>query len=444
MDYKEEYRRKLISAEEAAKMVKSNTWIDYGAILSFPSLIDEELSKRAGLLEKVKVRSCFSLKEPEILKADGEGKHFIYNDWHFSDFTRRYHDAGCCSYIPYNLGEGPKLYRNLLAHRPDIAFMEVTPMNKQGFFNFGTIEKNKAICDMAETVVVEVNQSMPWVLGGYDECIHISQVDHIVENSKFGIYELPPSEPTAADRLIAECVAELVEDESTIQIGIGGLPNEVGRLLIERGVKDIGIHTEMFTESMMEMFEAGVITNRKKNLNPDKAVCTFIAGSRKLYDFVDHNTMIAGFPVDYTNDPRIITQNWKQVCINSAIQSDLQGQVSSESYSYRNISGTGGQLDFTRGTYASRGGKAIICFPSTHKDKNGKVSSRIVVSFLPGTIVTVPRTDVSYVATEFGVVNLKGKTVWERAKALISIAHPDFRDGLEEQARRLNIIPKGV
>ena len=204
MDYRDEYRRKLISAEEAARLVKSDMWIDYGALLSFPSLIDEELAKCAGNLEKVKVRSCFSLKEPEILKMDTAGEHFIYNEWHFSDFTRRYHDAGCCSYIPYNLGEGPELYRSLLAHRPDIAFMEVTPMNKQGFFDFGSVEKNKAICDMAKTVAVEVNQSMPWLLGGYDECIYISQVDHIVENNKNGIYEVPPSEPTKEERLIAD------------------------------------------------------------------------------------------------------------------------------------------------------------------------------------------------------------------------------------------------
>lgn len=444
MDYEEEYRRKLISAEEAARLVKSNMWVDYGSMLSFPSLIDDELAKRATELESVKIRGCYPMKEPEILKTDIRGEHFIYNDWHFSYFSRRYHNMGCCSYIPYNLGEGPELYLNLSAHRPDVAFMEVTNMNRQGFFNFGTVEKNKAICDVAETVVVEVNKSMPWLLGGYDECIHISRVDYIVENGKFGIYELPFIKVTEADRLIAKRVAELIEDESTIQLGIGGLPNEVGRMLVEHGTKDIGIHTEVFTESMMDMFEAGVITNRKKKLNSGKAVCSIVVGSRRLYDFIDHNTMIAGFPSNYTNNPYIIAQNPKQISINSAIEIDLQGQVSSESYGYRHISGSGGQLQFTRGAYASPGGKSIICLPSTYKDESGKVRSRIVVSFSPGTIVTVPRTDVSYIVTESGVVNLKGKTVWERAKAIISIAHPDFRDELEEQARKFNIIPKGL
>ncbi|MBW2143974.1 MAG: hypothetical protein JRG75_06225 [Deltaproteobacteria bacterium] len=329
MDYKEEYRRKRMSCEEAAGLVKSGMWIDYGSILSFPTLIDEELAKRASELEGVKIRSCLSLKDPEVLKADSNGEHFIYNEWHLSEYTRKHHDKGCCSYIPYNLNEGPGLFRSDYSHRPDIAFVEVTTMSKQGFFNFGSVEKNKALCDVAGTVVLEVNQSMPWLPGGYDECIHISQADYIVENNKHGIYESAPSKPSEVDIKIAERIAELIEDESTVQLGIGGLPDEVGRLLMDRGARDLGVHTEMFTESMMEMFEAGVITNRMKSLNPGKAVCTFVVGSKKLYDFVDHNNLIAAFSVDYTNNPAVIAKNRKQVSVNSALAVDLRGQVSS-------------------------------------------------------------------------------------------------------------------
>ncbi len=444
MDYEEAYQRKLIEAEEAAGLVKSGMWIDYGSILSFPSLIDEALAKRATELEKVKVRSCLSLKDPEILKADCNGEHFNYNEWHLSEFTRKHHDNGCCSYIPYNLNEGPGLFRSHYSHRPDIAFVEVTSMSNQGFFNFGSVEKNKALCDVAGTVVLEVNQSMPWLSGGYDECIHISQADYIVENNKYGIYESSPKEPSGVDIKIAKRIAELIEDESTIQLGIGGLPDEVGRLLIKRGARDLGVHTEMFTESMMEMFEAGVITNKKKSLNPGKAVCTFVVGSGKLYEFVDHNDLIAAFSVDYTNNPSIIAQNRNQISVNSALAVDLRGQVSSESSGHRHISGTGGQLDFTRGAYLSPGGKSIICLPSTYKDKKGNITSTIVINHPPGTIVTVPRTDVSYIATEFGAVNLKGMTVWEKALALVQLAHPDFRDDLEQQAREFNILPKGM
>jgi acyl-CoA hydrolase len=269
-------------------------------------------------------------------------------------------------------------------------------------------------------------------------------VDHVVENNKYDIYESHPSEPSEVEIMIARRIADLIEDESTIQLGIGGLPDEVGRLLIERGAKDLGVHTEMFTESMMEMFEAGVITNRKKTLNIGKAVCTFVVGSRKLYDFVDHNNVISAFSVDYTNRPAVIAKNRKQVSVNSALAIDLRGQVSSESSGHRHISGTGGQLDFVRGAYMSPGGKSIICLPSTFKDKNGDIFSRIVINHPPGTVTTVPRTDVSYIATEFGVTNLKGKTVWERALALIDLAHPDFRNELQEQARAFNIIPKGL
>jgi len=444
MNCREEYRRKLISPGEAAGLVKSGMWIDYGSILSFPSLIDEELAKHAYELENVKVRSCLSLKDPEILKTDIRGKAFIYNEWHLSEFTRKHHDNGNCSYIPYNLNEGPALFRNDYSHRPDIAFVEVTPMSDRGFFNFGSVEKNKALCDVAGTVVLEVNHSMPWLMGGYDECIHISQADYVVENDKYDVYESHPFEPSEVDKKIAERIAELIEDESTIQLGIGGLPDEVGRLLIEGGVKDLGVHTEMFTESMMEMVEAGVITNRKKSLNPGKAVCTFVVGSRKLYDFVDRNNMIAAFSVDYTNNPAVIAQNRKQVSVNSALSVDLLGQVSSESIGHRHISGTGGQLDFTRGAFLSSGGKSIICLPSTYEDKDRNITSRIVIDHPPGTVVTVPRTDVSFIATEFGIVNLKGMTVWERALALIRISHPDFREVLTKQARESNIIPKGM
>ncbi len=444
MDYHEAYRRKLISAEKAAGLVKSGTWVDYGAILSFPYLIDEELAKRAASLEQVKIRGCLALKEPAVLKADRSGEHFVYNEWHFSHWSRLYHDQGCCSYIPYNLGEGPALYRGGLAHRPDVAFMEVTPMDGEGFFNFGTTEKNKAVCDMAAAVVVEVNRSMPWIMGGYDERIHISEVDFVVENDRFPVGELAPSAPTEVERRIASAVAEAVEDGSTIQLGIGGLPNEVARLLIHRGVKDLGVHTEMFTEGMMEMFEAGILTNKMKNLDAGRAVCTFFIGSRKLYDFVDHNPALAGFPVDYTNDPAVISQHRNMVAINSAVEVDLQGQVSSESHGYRHISGTGGQLQFVRGACASPGGKSVICLPSTFKDASGKANSRITAGLSPGTVVTVPRTDVSWIATEYGMVNLKGKAVWERARALISIAHPDFRAELEEKARKFNIIPRGL
>ncbi len=445
MNYQNEYRKKLISAEEAAGLVKSEMWIDYGYICGFPLLLDEKLAKRAHELERVKIRVYMSLTEPQVLKVDPNQEHFIYNSWQLSAMERKYHNMGCCSYIPSNLGEIPRIYREWLKDEVDIAFIEVTPMNEYGYFNFGaSIGYQKAICDVARTVIVEVNESQPWVYGGYDESIHISQIDYIVENEQYEIAELPVAQATKSDEEIAELIANLIEDEATIQLGIGGIPNIVGKLLIKYGLKDLGIHTGVFTDSMIDLIEAGVVTGMKKSLNPGKAVHTCALGSRRLYEYINHNTMLAGFPVSYTHNLYVMAQNKKLVAINSALKVDLKGQVCAESTGHRQISGTGGQLEWTRGALLSPGGKAFICLHSTHKDKDGKLVSNIIPALELGDIVTVPGSDVSYIVTEFGVVNLKGKSTWQRAKLLISIAHPDFRDELEEAARRANLITRGT
>jgi len=337
------------------------------------------------------------------------------------------------------------MYREWLKDEVDITFIEVTPMDENGNFNFGTsITRQKAACDVAKIVVVEVNEHQPWVYGGYDEVIHISQVDYIVENYEYKIPEFPAEQIIREDEVIAEYLAEQIEDGATIQLGVGALPHVVGKLLIKHGLKDLGIHSEMFNDSMMELIEAGVVTGKEKNLNPGRAVHCFAAGSERLYKFMDRNPALAGFPVDYTNDPYVIAQNNKQIAINSTLRVDLRGQVCSESVGCRQISGTGGQLEFTRGAYMSPGGKAFICLHSTRKDKDGKSISNIVLTLELGDMVTVPASDVSHVVTEYGMVNLKGKSTWQRAKLLISLAHPDFRDELEKAARQENIITKGT
>jgi acyl-CoA hydrolase len=441
--YHDEYRRKLISAEEAVGLVKSGMWIDYGAICGFPSLIDAKLAERVPELREVKIRAEHS--HTQLPKFDPDQEHFIYNSWFLGKVEREYHRLGCCSYIPFGLSEGPRMYREWLKDEVDITFIEVTPMDENGRFNFGTaITRQKAACDVAKTVVVEVNEYQPWVYGGYDEVVHISQVDYIVENYEYKIPEFPAEPVTREDEAIAEYLAEQIEDGATIQLGVGAIPNVVGKLLIKHGLRDLGIHSEMFNDSMMELIEAGVITGRKKSLNPGKAVHCFAAGSDRLYKFMNRNPALAGFPVDYTNEPYIIAQNEKQIAINSALRVDLRGQVCSESVGCRQISGTGGQLEFTRGAYMSPGGKAFICLHSTRKGKDDKLISNIVPTLELGDMVTVPASDVSHIVTEYGMVNLKGKSTWQRAKLLISIAHPDFRDGLEEAACRENIITKGT
>jgi acyl-CoA hydrolase len=443
MGHRGEYKRKIISAEEAVGLVRSGMWIDYGAICGFPSLIDEKLCERASELKEVKIRAEHS--HTQIPKIDPGQEHFIHNSWFLGKVEREYHKNGCCSYIPFGLSEGPRMYREWLKDLVDITFIEVTPMDESGNFNFGTaVTRQKAACEVAKIVVVEVNEHQPWVYGGYDEVINISDVDYIVENHEYKIPEFPPAIITPEDEAIAELLAERIEDGACLQLGVGAIPSVVGKLLIKHNKKELGIHSEMFNDSMMELIEAGVVTGSRKSINPGKAVHCFAAGSERLYRFMDRNSVLAGFPVDYTNDPYIIAQNEKQIAINSALRVDLRGQVCSESVGCRQISGTGGQLEFTRGAYMSKGGRAFICLHATRKDNEGKIVSNIVPTLEPGDMVTVPASDVSHILTENGMVNLKGMSTWQRAKLLISIAHPDFREGLEKEAREAGFITKGT
>ena len=442
MPVKLDYHRKLISAEEAAGLVKSGMWIDYGAICGFPSLIDEKLAARAKELKNVKIRAEHS--HTIIPRTDPTQQHFIHNSWFLGKVEREYAKHGATSYIPFGLGEGPRMYRQWLKDKVDITFIEVTPMDNKGNFNFGAaVTRQKAACEVAKVVVLEVNEHMPWVFGGYDEAVNIKDVDHIVENHEYKIPEFPAAVITKEDKAIAALLAEQIEDGATIQLGVGAIPSVVGKLLIKHNLKDLGIHSEMLNDSMMELIEAGVVTGKRKNLNKSKAVFCFAAGSEKLYKFMNKNHTLAGFPVDYTNDPYTIAKNDKQIAINSALRVDLSGQVCSESVGTRQISGTGGQLEFTRGAYLSRGGKSFICLHAS-REQGGKQISNIVSTLELGDMVTVPAADVSYVVTEYGMVNLKSLSVWQRAKALISIAHPAFRDDLTKAAIKAGFITKGT
>ena len=420
-------------------------WVDYGYSLGFPRLIDEALAQRASDLERVKVRAALADTEPQVLLANPEQQHFIYSSWHLSAAERRHHDRGNCSYIPSSLGEIPGMFRQGLADRPDIAFVQVTPMDKDGYFNFGaSIAYQKALCDAARAVVLEVSESQPWVNGGRDEVIHISRVDHVVENTKYALAERPDPPVKKTDEMIATHVADLIEDEATIEIGIGAIPTAIANLLMKSGLKDLGVHSGSITDGVVDLIKAGIVTCAKKSLHPGKVVLTTLHGTRKLYDFVDHNPMIAGFSCDYTHARDVIAQNRTQICINNALRVDLKGQVCSESVGARQISGTGGQLDWIRGAHASPGGKAITCLYSTYTDGEGQRKSNIVPTLELGDMVTVPATDISWIVTEFGAVNLRGQTTWQRAKLLISVAHPDFRAELEEAARRINVVLAGA
>ena len=431
---------RTITAGEAAGLVKPGMWVDYGFGMGQPDAFDKALGARRTELRDVKVRNCLSIRPRAVLDGDPEGTSFGVFNWHFGGYDRKQHDKGRVSYNPINFGEVPDYYRRFV-DPVDVACVKVCPADANGVYNFGgACTYQEAMLERARLVVVEVSEAMPYVYGARNG-IHRSRVDYVIEGDHAPITEVGNPPVTDIDRKIATLIAAEIEDGSCLQIGIGGMPNAVCSMIKEAGVKDLGIHTEMMVEGMIDLYDAGLITGARKAYDVGKMVCTFALGSRRVYDTMNRNTQIETHPVDYTNLPHNIMRHDKVVSINNTTKMDLQGQAASETAGFRHLSGTGGQLQFVRGAYASKGGKSFLCFSSTY-DKKGAPQSRIVTEFAPGEVITTPRTDTMYVVTEYGMVNLKGKSVAERAKALIGIAHPQFREGLEREAREKGIVPR--
>lgn len=431
---------KTISAAEAASLVKSGMWLDFGGVSSQPEVFDAALAQRIGELEDVKLRSCLSVWPLAILEADPTGAHVKSYNWHFSPYDRAKHDAGRVAYIPLHLGEVPDYYRRFIAP-PDIAVIKTAPIDENGVFNLGpTNAWISAVIEKAKILIVETSPAMPYVYG-VENGVHVSDVDYIVEGNSRPLTELPKLPMTDVDRTVARLLAAEVEDGSCLQVGIGGMPNAACALLAESGVKDLGVHTEMLTDGIIDLHKAGRVTGVQKQLDPGKVVFTFALGSKYLYDAITRNDEMLCCPVEYTNLPHMIMKNDRVVAINNTTQMDLQGQAASETDGHRHLTGTGGQLQFVRGAYASKGGKSFMLLSSTYERK-GVRKSRIVLDLTQGNIVTTPRSDMMYVVTEYGMTNLKGKSVEERAKALIALAHPDFREELERGAYDAGFIPR--
>ena len=430
-----------ISVDEAAGLVQSGMWLDYGAVLCQPDEFDKALARRRDELHRVKIRSCLSTRPRAVLNADPDGTRFFWFSTHFGGTDRKMHDAGIAHYLPVNLGEIPDYYRRFI-DPVDILIIRTAPMDANGYFNFGPANLwHGAVIERARMVIVEECATMPRVMG-VATGVHVSEVDYIIKGDDAALPELPKGVASEVDRAVARLIADELEDGDCLQIGIGGMPNAVCSLLGHSSIADLGIHTEMLTDGIIDLYRAGKITGACKQIDPGKIVCSFGLGSKDLYDAIDGNPDIEFHPVDYTNLPHVIMQNDRVKAINNTTQIDLQGQAASESDGHRHISGTGGQLQFVRGAYASKGGKSFICLGSTY-DKKGERRSRIVLALTRGNIVTTPRTDMMYVVTEYGIVNLKGRTVAERAQLLISLAHPDFRAGLEREAYENRLIPRG-
>ena len=433
------YQSKLTTAEEAVKVIKSGDWVDYGFCNTHPHVLDEALARRAPELEDVKVRGGIALWKPAIFDIEEPAKHIIYNSHHTGGFERKHIDTGACFYEPMRYSELPRYYYDHI-NPPDVALIQVGPMDKHGYFNFGVSASHmKAICDTAKIMIVEVNQNMPRCLGGFGESVHITDVDMIVEGRNDPMGQMVSAPPTEIDKAVAKQVVERIPNGACLQLGIGGMPNAVGMLLCESDLKDMSVHTEMYVEAFVDLSLCGKISGANKSIDHGRQTYSFAAGSQRVYDFLDDNRMCMAAPVSYVNDIRTIASIDNFMSINNAVDIDLYGQVSSETSGIRHISGAGGQQDFVLGAYLSNGGKSFICLSSTFKKKDGTLASRIRPTLVEGSIVTDTRVNTMYVVTEYGCVNLKGLSSWERAEALISIAHPDFREELIQAAQKQKI-----
>lgn len=434
------YKQKLVTADEAARVVKSGDWVEYGSFLGMVRACDKALANRKGELKDVIVRSCVTAYLPEVVVADPKSETFTWCSWHFSGADRKFADKGMPVYYnPIIYHEVPRYCREEVDDI-DVYMLQVNPMDKHGFFNFGPqCSHTKATCDRAKKVIVEVNKNQPRVLGGYEEAIHISEVDYIVEGENPPLTQIPAPPLTEVDKKVARLIVEEMRDGCCVQLGIGGMPNAVGMMIAESDLKDLGCHTEMLVDAYVHMANAGKLTGAKKQLDPGKIVFTFALGTNILYEFIDDNPKCATYPVNYTNKPENAALNENLVTINNAIEVDIYGQICSESSGFRQITGTGGQFDFMLAGYKSRGGKSIICLPSSYRDKEGKIRSRIVPYLPPGGIVTSARSMAHLIVTEYGKVSLKGRNTWQRAEALIGIAHPETRDDLIKAAEAQGI-----
>ena len=440
MDFSEEYRQKLTSADEAVKVIKSGDWVDYGWCTNTVDALDKALAKRTDELKDINLRGGILLKPLAVFEREDAGERFTWNSWHMGGYERKLINRGCAYYAPIRYSELPRYYRELDCP-DDVAMFQVAPMDKHGYFNFGPSASHLgAMCETAKHIIVEVNENMPRCLGGTENGIHISKVNAIVEGENPPIGELGAGGPaTEIDQKVARLIVDQIPNGACLQLGIGGMPNAVGSLIAESDLKDLGVHTEMYVDAFVDIAKAGKITGAHKNIDRFRQVYGFGAGTKKMYDYLDENPELMSAPVSYTNDIRSIAALDNFISINNCVDIDLFGQISAESSGTKHISGAGGQLDFVLGAYMSKGGKSFICCSSTFTDKKGVMHSRIRPTLAEGSIVTDTRANTHYVVTEYGMVNVKGLSTWQKAEALISIAHPDFRDDLIKEADQMHI-----
>jgi 4-hydroxybutyrate CoA-transferase len=435
---KGKYSEKFVSAEEALKVIRSRDRVYIHSGCAYPKVLVDAMAARKDELYDVEICHLMVFGDAPYMKPEMEG-HFRHNGFFLGANTRKQVNEGRADFLPIFLSEIPSLIRNDSKHKVNVVLIQVSPPDAHGFCSMGVaVDCTKAAAEAADYIIAQMNPQMPRVHG--DSFIHVNEIDYIVE-SDMKLQELPDAnltmKPGDAEIYgkIGRNIASLVNDGSTLQLGIGAIPNAVLEQLGNR--KDLGIHTEMFSDGIIPLIESGVINCSKKTLLPGKIVTSFVLGSQRLFDYISDNPLVEIRPTDFVNDPFTIARNEKMVAINSAVQVDLTGQVCADSIGYNFYSGFGGQVDFIRGSARSKGGKPIIALQSTAK---GGTLSRIVMHLDEGAGVTTSRGDIHYIVTEYGIADLHGLNVRERVKSLINIAHPNFREELEKFAKEKKYI----
>ena len=427
-NWREIYKSRVVSAAEAVRHIKSGNRVVVAHASGSPELLLKALVNNKDAYKNVEIVHMVSMGASEYC-LPGLEKHFVHNSLFAGATTRKAIHDGRAHFTVSHFSQIPRLFTEKILP-VDVTMCMVSRPDEHGFCSFGvSVDYTKPAAESSKIVIAEVTPNMPRTLG--DAFIHVSEIDYIVECESKPIILQPPKISETDEKIGGYC-AELIRDGDCLQLGIGAVPDAILGFLKHK--KDLGIHTEMFSDGVVDLVEAGVITCARKNFHPDKMVATFFMGTEKLYKFVHNNPMVQMFPVNITNNPAIIAQNDNMVSVNSTLQVDLNGQAASESIGYKQFSGTGGQADFVRGAAWSKGGRSILAFHSTAS--GGKIS-RIVTHLDEGAVVTTTRSDIHYVVTEYGIADLRGKSVPERAKALINVAHPDFKGELKKEFQRI-------
>lgn len=428
------YQSQIVTPQQALQVIKSGDRIFLSGNASVPQKLLSALVEIAPSLHEVEVCQALSLAPSDYVSHD-LAKHLRVNSMFISENIRKAVQMGEADFTPIMLSEFPLLFKKGILPL-DVALIHVSPPDEHGYCSFGVeVGLTKSAAESAKVIIAEVNHQMPRTLG--DSFIHVSKIDHIIPVN-YSLPEVNTAESTKSDVIerIASYIADLIPNGATLQLGIGAIPNAVLKYLHQK--KNLGIHSELFSDGVIELVEAGVITNANKTLHRGKIIAGFLIGTQALYNWVDNNPMVELHPTEYVNDPFVIAQNERMVAINSAIEVDLTGQICADSIGPKLYSGVGGQLDFIYGASRSKDGVPIIALPSAVTLKDGSYASRITAMLKPGAGVVTSRNHVHYVITEYGVANLYGKSIRQRAQQLINIAHPDFRADLERQAKELH------